>query len=160
MTIKAGDTIPSTTLFEMGPEGNDIITASDLFGGKKVLMFGLPGAFTPTCSAQHLPGYVRMADQIKAKGVDEIVCFAVNDAFVMAAWGADQNVGDKVRMIADGSADFTTAAGLELDRFDGGMGLRCQRFAMLVDDGKVVSIDVEPAGEFAISSAEHQLGQL
>lgn len=160
MTIKAGDTVPSTILFEMGAEGMELITASDLFGGKKILMFGLPGAFTPTCSAQHLPGYVRMADQIKAKGVDEIVCFAVNDAFVMAAWGVDQNVGDKVRMIADGSADFTTVAGLELDRFDGGMGLRCQRFAMLVEDGTVVSIDVEPPGEMGVSSAEHQLGQL
>ena len=160
MTIKAGDSVPNTTLHEMGSDGPEAISASDLFAGKKVLLFGLPGAFTPTCSAQHLPGYVRMTDQIKAKGVDEIVCFAVNDAFVMGAWGVDQKVGSAVRMIGDGSSEFTKACGLELDLTARGLGMRCARFAMLVDDGKVVSIDVEAPGEFAISSAEHQLGQL
>ncbi len=160
MTIKAGDNVPTATLHEMGADGPVKVSSSDVFSGKKVLMFGLPGAFTPTCSAQHLPGYLRFADDIKAKGIDEIVCFSVNDAFVMGAWGVDQGVDGRVRMIGDGSADFTHAAGLELDRTSGGMGIRCQRFAMVVDDGKVVSIDIEPDREFLISSAESQLGKL
>jgi len=160
MTIKAGDTIPAATLYEMGTEGPVEISSKDLFSGKKVLLFGLPGAFTPTCSAQHVPGYLKFESEIKAKGIDEIVCFSVNDAFVMGAWGYDQGVGNKIRMIGDGSAEFTKAAGLELDLNARGLGLRCQRFAMVVDDGKVASIDIEPAGEFGISSAESQLGKL
>lgn len=160
MTIKAGDTIPQATMNEMGSDGPVEITSSDLFAGKKVIMFGLPGAFTPTCSAHHLPGYVRFEKELKAKGIDEIVCFSVNDAFVMGAWGIEQSVDGKIRMIGDGSANFTRAAGLEMDLTARGLGLRCQRFAMVVDDGKVVSIDIEPTGEFAISSAENQLGKL
>ena len=160
MTIKAGDNVPAATMHEMGTDGPTKVSSSDLFSGKKVLMFGLPGAFTPTCSAHHLPGYVRFSGELKAKGIDEIVCFSVNDAFVMGAWGVDQGVDGKVRMIGDGSADFTHAAGLELDRISGGMGIRCQRFAMVVDDGKVVSIDIEPSGKFEISSAESQLARL
>ena len=160
MTIKAGDNVPAATMHEMGTDGPVKVSSADLFSKKKVLMFGLPGAFTPTCSAQHLPGYLRFADKLKAKGIDEIVCFSVNDAFVMGAWAVDQGVDGRVRMIGDGSADFTKAAGLELDRISGGMGIRCQRFAMVVDDGKVVSIDIEPSGEFEISSAESQLGKI
>ena len=160
MTIKPGDKIPSTTLYEMGPDGPEAITSDELFAGKKVALFGLPGAFTPTCSAQHLPGFVQNADALRDKGIDDIVCFAVNDAFVMGAWGKAQNVGDKVRMIADGAADFTKAAGLELDLNARGLGLRCERFLMVVNDGVVESIDVEEPGTFDVSSAEALLGKL
>ena len=123
-------------------------------------LFGLPGAFTPTCSAQHLPGFVANADALKAKGVDSIVCLAVNDVFVMGAWGKDQNVGDKVTLVADGSAQFTKAAGLELDLTERGLGLRCQRFSMVVDDGVVKSLNIDPAGSFEATSAEKILEQL
>ena len=123
-------------------------------------LFGLPGAFTPTCSAQHLPGFVANADALKAKGVDSIVCLAVNDVFVMGAWGKDQNVGDKVTLVADGSAQFTKAAGLELDLIERGLGLRCQRFSMVVDDGVVKSLNIDPAGTFEATSAEKILEQL
>lgn len=160
MTIKAGDNVPATTLHEMGADGPVMVSSSELFSGKKVLMFGLPGAFTPTCSAQHLPGYIRFADDIKAKGIDEIVCFSVNDAFVMGAWSVEQGVDGRVRMIGDGSAEFSKATGLDLDLNARGFGVRCKRFAMVVDDGKVISIDIEPDGEFSISSAESQLGKL
>ncbi len=160
MTIKPGDKIPSTKLYEMGADGSEPISSDELFAGKKVAMFGLPGAFTPTCSAQHLPGYVQNADAIRGRGIDEIVCFSVNDAFVMGAWAKDQGTAGKVRMIGDGSADFTKAAGLELDRSSAGMGLRCQRFLMVVNDGIVESIDVEAPGAFEVSSAEMLLGKL
>lgn len=160
MSIQPGDKIPAATLYEMGSDGPGGVSTDDLFGGKTVVLFGLPGAFTPTCSAQHLPGFVKMADQIKAKGVDEIVCFAVNDAFVMGAWGKDQGVGDKVRMIADGSAELTQKMGLELDLTEKGLGLRCDRFAMIIEDGTVKSIDREGPGEFEVSSAEAQLSKL
>lgn len=160
MSIQPGDKIPEATLYEMGSDGPGGVSTDDLFGGKTVVLFGLPGAFTPTCSAQHLPGFVKMADQIKAKGVDEIVCFAVNDAFVMGAWGKDQGVGDKVRMIADGSAELTQKMGLELDLTEKGLGLRCDRFAMIIEDGTVKSIDREGPGEFEVSSAEAQLSKL
>ena len=160
MTIKPGDKIPNTKLYEMGAEGSEPISSDELFAGKKVAMFGLPGAFTPTCSAQHLPGYVQNADAIRGRGIDEIVCFSVNDAFVMGAWAKDQGTAGKVRMIGDGSADFTKAAGLELDRSSAGMGLRCQRFLMVVNDGIVESIDVEAPGAFEVSSAEMLLGKL
>jgi len=159
MTIAAGDTIPSITLHTMGAEGPGPISTDDLFKGKKVVAFGLPGAFTPTCSAKHLPGFVEHADAIKAKGVDSIVCLSVNDAFVMGAWGKDQNVGDAVTMVADGDAAFAKATGLELDLNGKGLGLRCQRFAMIVDDGVVRSIDID-AGGFEKTSAEYLLGQL
>ncbi len=160
MTIQVGDTIPSATLNIMTADGPSAITTDDIFKGKTVALFGLPGAFTPTCSAQHLPGFVANADALKAKGVDSIVCLAVNDAFVMGAWGKDQNVGDKVTLVADGSAAFTKAAGLELDLIERGLGLRCQRFSMVVDDGVVKSLNIDPAGTFEATSAEKILEQL
>jgi len=160
MTIQAGDSIPAATLYEMGSDGPAAVSTDDLFKGKTVVLFGIPGAFTPTCSAQHLPGFKNLASQIKAKGVDEIVCFAVNDAFVMGAWGKDQGVGDDVRMIADGDAELTKKMGLELDLNGKGLGLRCERFAMVVENGVVKTIDVEAPGEFAVSSAEAQLSKL
>ena len=159
MTIKAGDKIPSIELKTMTSDGPDGITTDDLFNGKKVILFGLPGAFTPTCSAKHVPGYVQHADAIKAKGVDTIACISVNDAFVMGAWGKDQNVGDKVMMLADGSAEFTKAAGLELDLVDRGMGVRCQRFSMIVDNGVIQSINIDD-GTFDKTSAEQALSDL
>ena len=159
MTIKAGDKIPSIELKTMTSDGPDGITTDDLFNGKKVILFGLPGAFTPTCSAKHVPGYVQHADAIKAKGVDSIACISVNDAFVMGAWGKDQNVGDKVMMLADGSAEFTKAAGLELDLVDRGMGVRCQRFSMIVDNGVIQSINIDE-GTFDKTSAEQALSDL
>jgi peroxiredoxin len=160
MTIKAGDTIPQVNFTTMTVDGPTPISADDIFKGKKVVLFGLPGAFTPTCSAKHVPGYVEYADAIKAKGVDTIACVSVNDAFVMGAWAKDQNVGDKILMLADGSAKFAEAAGLVLDLFDRGMGIRCQRFALIVDDGIVSSVHIEGPGEFEVSSAEAILGQL
>ena len=160
MTIKAGDKVPAATLYEMGPDGPAAVSTDELFGGKKVVLFGVPGAFTPTCSAQHLPGFKNLAEQIKAKGVDEIVCFAVNDAFVMGAWGKDQGIGGEVRMIADGSGELTQKMGLELDLIGRGLGTRSERFAMIVDDGVVQSIDVEAPGVFEVSSAEAQLSKL
>ncbi|MCH8213939.1 MAG: peroxiredoxin [Proteobacteria bacterium] len=160
MTIQVGDSIPSATLNIMTADGPSAITTDDIFKGKTVALFGLPGAFTPTCSAQHLPGFVANADALKAKGVDSIVCLAVNDVFVMGAWGKDQNVGDKVTLVADGSAAFTKAAGLELDLIERGLGLRCQRFSMVVDDGVVKSLNIDPAGTFEATSAEKILEQL
>ena len=160
MTIRVGDSIPSATLNTMTADGPSAITTDDIFKGKTVALFGLPGAFTPTCSAKHLPGFVANADALKAKGVDSIVCLAVNDVFVMGAWGKDQNVGDKVTLVADGSAAFTKAAGLELDLIERGLGLRCQRFSMVVDDGVVKSLNIDPAGSFEATSAEKILEQL
>jgi len=160
MTIQPGEKIPAATVYEMGPDGPGGVSTAELFDGKTVVLFGLPGAFTPTCSAQHLPGYVDLAAQFKANGVDEIVCFSVNDAFVMGAWGKDQNAAGNVRMIADGSGLLTKQLGLELDLVEAGLGVRCTRFAMVVENGTVKSIDVEPAGEFEISSAASQLSKL
>ncbi len=160
MTVQVGDTIPSATLNIMTADGPSAITTDDIFKGKTVALFGLPGAFTPTCSAQHLPGFVANADALRAKGVDSIVCLAVNDAFVMGAWGKDQNVGDKVTLVADGSAAFTKAAGLQLDLTERGLGLRCQRFSMVVDDGVVKSLNIDAAGSFEATSAEKILEQL
>ncbi len=160
MTIQVGDSIPSATLNIMTADGPSAITTDDIFKGKTVALFGLPGAFTPTCSAQHLPGFVANADALKAKGVDSIVCLAVNDVFVMGAWGKDQNVGDKVTLVADGSAAFTKAAGLELDLTERGLGLRCQRFSMVVDDGVVKSLNIDAPGTFEATSAEKILEQL
>ena len=159
MTISVGDKIPSVGLKVMTNDGPDDISTEDIFSGKKVIIFGLPGAFTPTCSAMHLPGFVENADAIKAKGVDTIVCISVNDAFVMGAWGKDQNVGDKVMMLADGSALFTTATGLELDRIANGMGIRCQRFSMIVDDGVVQSLHID-VGTHDKTSAVQALSDL
>jgi len=160
MTIKVGDKVPSAILMQMKSGAPQPVKTADFFAGKKVAVFALPGAFTPTCSAKHLPGFVLHADDLKAKGVDAIACVSVNDAFVMGAWGDQQNVGDKVAMLADGNGDFTKSLGLEMDASKFGMGTRSQRFSMLVDDGVVKSLNVEEPGAFAVSSAEHMLKQL
>ena len=160
MSITVGEKIPSVTLRHMTADGPAEITTDELFSGKTVVLFALPGAFTPTCSAQHVPGYVRNAEALRAKGVDSIACLSVNDAFVMGAWGKDLGVGDKVLMVADGSADFTKAVGLELDLTERGLGLRSRRYAMIVDDGVVKSLHVEAAGAFDVSSAESMLREL
>ena len=160
MAIQVGDKVPSTTLQHMTAGGPADISTDEVFGGKKVVLFALPGAFTPTCSAKHLPGFVRQAEAIKAKGVDTIACLAVNDAFVMDAWGKDQGVGDKVLMLADGNGDLTQALGFELDRRAGGMGLRSDRYAMIVDDGVVTLLNREEPRAFEVSSAEAVLKAL
>jgi peroxiredoxin len=160
MTIKVGDRIPSATLMQMKDGGPKPVKTDDLFAGKKVVLFALPGAFTPTCSAKHLPSFVQNADAIKAKGIDAIACVSVNDAFVMGAWGDQQKVGDKIMMLGDGNGDLTRALGLEMDGSRFGMGKRSQRFAMIVDNGVVTQLNVEEPGAFAVSSAEHVLTQL
>jgi len=160
MIIQPGDKIPESMLYEMGDNGPEGYSTEELFAGKTVVLFGLPGAYTPTCSAKHVPSYVENAEKLREKGVDEVICMAVNDAFVMGAWGKDQGVDDKVRMLADGSAEFTKKLGLELDLTERGMGVRCDRFAMIVKDGVVQSIDLEAPGEFKVSDAETQLGKL
>ena len=164
--IKVGDSLPSVTLMEysevegegcsIGPNAVDVTKAA---AGKTIAVFALPGAFTPTCSAKHVPGYVQHFDDFKAAGVDEIWCLSVNDAFVMGAWARDQKTGTKVRMLADGSADFAKATGLTLDLTGRGMGLRSNRYSMLVKDGKVASLNVEAPGKFEVSNAETLLGQ-
>jgi peroxiredoxin len=160
MAIQAGDRIPEVSL--KLATGSDIkdITTSELFGGKKVVLFAVPGAFTPTCSAKHLPGFIEKADEIRAKGVDTIVCLSVNDAFVMGAWGEDKGAGDKVAMVADGNGEFTRAVGLEMDGSSFGMGTRSQRYAMIVDDGTVTAIHVEAPAKFEVSRAEAILAAL
>jgi len=160
MTIKVGDRIPEGQFMRMTDSGPAPITTADLFKGKKVAVFGLPGAFTPTCSAKHVPSYVANADKLKAKGVQAIACVSVNDAFVMNAWGKDQKVGDKVQMLADGSAKFDDALGLGLDLTDKGLGKRSQRYAMVVQDGVVKTLNVENPGAFEVSSAEAVLKAL
>jgi peroxiredoxin len=160
MTIKVGDKIPSATLMQMKGGTPQPLKTDDLFSGKKVVVFALPGAFTPTCSAKHLPGFVSKADDIKGKGVDAIACVSVNDAFVMGAWGEQQGAGDKVMMLADGNGDFTRALGLEMDASKFGMGKRSQRFSMLVDNGVVKELNVEEPGAFSVSSAEHIIQQI
>ena len=160
MTIKAGVKIPSASLKTMSAEGMQTITTDDLFKGKKVVLFALPGAFTPTCSAKHLPSFVQLADKIRAKGVDTIACLSVNDAFVMDAWGKNQKVGDKVTMLADGNGDFTKAVGLTMDGTGYGMGVRSQRYAMVVDNGVVKTLNVEAPGAYEVSSAEAMLKAL
>ena len=159
MTIKPGDPLPSVTMHIMGDNGPEAVTTDDIFKGKKVALFGLPGAFTPTCSAQHVPGFLSNAQAIAAKGVDSIVCLSVNDAFVMRAWGKEQGVGDKILMLADGNAEFTKATGLEKNLTERGYGLRCQRFSMVVDDGVVKTLNIDEAG-FDKTSAETMLTQL
>lgn len=161
MTVKVGDRIPSATVMRKTADGMETISTEDFFKGRKVVVFGLPGAFTPTCSAKHVPGYVAHADELKAKGVDTIACVSVNDAFVMEAWGNAQNVGDKVAMLADGSGELTGRLGLELDLTARGMGKRSQRYAMVVNDGVVEAIAVEPnPGALEVSSAEAMLKAL
>lgn len=160
MTIKVGDKIPSVTLRYMGPSGPATITTDDLTAGKKVVLFNVPGAFTPTCSAKHLPGFVQSADKIKAKGFDTVACVSVNDAFVMDAWGKAQNTGDKVMMLADGNGDLARAMGVEMDGTGFGLGQRARRYSMVIDNGKVTKFNLEEAGKFEISSAEKMLEQI
>lgn len=160
MTIQVGDSIPSVTLKRLGPSGMEEITTDSIFHGKTVVVFAVPGAFTPTCSAKHLPGFVEQADAIKAKGVDTIVCLAVNDPFVMKAWGEHGGVGDTVLMLPDGNGALTRALGLEMDGSAYGLGQRSQRFAMVVKDGKVTKLAVEPPGAFGVSSAAAVLAEL
>jgi len=167
MTIKVGDTLPAGKLAEfievetagctIGPNEFPI---DALTKGKKVVVFGLPGAFTPTCSAKHVPSYVANLDKLKAKGVDDVICMSVNDAFVMGAWARDQHSVGKIRMMGDGSATYTKALGLELDLTARNMGVRCQRFSMLVDDGVVKTLNIEAPGKFEVSDAETMLKQL
>jgi len=161
MTIKVGDAIPDATLMQMTDKGPAPVTTKDLFGGKKVVLFAVPGAFTPTCSNNHLPGFVDKAAAIKAKGVDTIACLSVNDAFVMGAWGKDRNVGDKVQMLADGAAVFSQALGLELDLSKMGLGMRSKRYSMLVENGIVKQLNIEEAPSGAEKSgADTMLKQL
>jgi peroxiredoxin len=160
MTIKVGDKVPSVTLRYVSPDGVQAVTTDDFFRGKKVALFGVPGAYTRTCSERHLPGYVSHADELKAKGVDTIACIAVNDQFVMDAWGKERGAAGKVVMLGDGSGDFVRAIGLELDRIKEGMGIRTQRYSMLVDDGVVKALNIEQPGQFDVSSAETMLKAL
>ena len=160
MAIKAGDKMPAGTFKTMSKDGPQDLTTDQLFKGKKVVLFSVPGAFTPTCDAKHLPGFVEKAGEIKAKGVDTIACMAVNDVFVMNAWGKASNVGEKVLMLADGNAEYSKALGLELNATGFGMGIRGQRFAIYVDNGVVKGLHIEGPGEFKVSSAEHVLGTL
>ncbi|MDJ0878089.1 MAG: peroxiredoxin [Halieaceae bacterium] len=153
MTIQVGDKVPSVTLKVMGPQGPEDITTDEIFSGKKVVMFAVPGAFTPGCSMTHLPGFVVHADKIKAKGVDTIACLSVNDAFVMGAWGEAQNAAE-ILMLADGNGELTEALGLVLDGSGFGMGSRSQRYAMVVEDGAVTHLNVEPGAGIEVSSAE------
>jgi peroxiredoxin len=158
--IKVGDKIPSATLMQMKDGGPKPVTTDELFAGKKVALFALPGAFTPTCSAKHLPGFIQNSDALKKKGIDAIACVSVNDAFVMGAWGEQQKAGDKVMMLADGNGDFTRALGLEMDATKFGMGKRSQRYSMVVDNGTVTQLNVEQPGAFEVSSADHMMALL
>jgi peroxiredoxin len=160
MTIKVGDQIPAMKLMTPTPDGPKEMSTDDIFKGKKVVLFAVPGAFTPTCSAKHLPGFVERAEEIRAKGVDTIACMAVNDAFVMGAWARDQGVDSRVLMLADGSGAFTKALGLELDLVGRGLGVRSQRFALVADNGRVTHLAVEPPGGFDVSRAEAVLAVL
>jgi peroxiredoxin (alkyl hydroperoxide reductase subunit C) len=154
MPIRPGETIPSMKLAQGTPDGPKETSTGELFGGRTVVLFGVPGAFTPTCSARHLPGFVERADELKAKGADVVACLAVNDAFVLNAWAEAQGVGDKIVMLADGSAAFTKALGMELDLTARGLGVRSQRFALVAKDGRVAHVGVEEPGAFAVSRAE------
>lgn len=160
MTIKVGDTLPDVTFMTMTADGPSPVSTSEVFGGKRVALFAVPGAFTPTCSAKHLPGFIEKAAELKAKGIDRIACTSVNDVFVMGAWGSDQGAGEEVMMLADGNGDFADAVGLVLDGSKFGMGKRSQRYAMVVNDGKVEHLFVEEGGGFEVSSAEHMLAHL
>ncbi len=158
--VKVGDTLPSVKLKVLTDNGMDEVDTLEMTKGKKVVLFAVPGAFTPTCSAKHLPGFVQHADKFFDKGVDQIVCMAVNDAFVMKAWGEQAGVGSKILMLADGNAEFSKALGLELDGSGYGMGLRSQRFALLIEDGKVTDVQVDSGGAFEVSSAEYMLNRV
>ena len=160
MTISVGDRLPSTTLVKATANGPEQISSDEYFKGRKVALFSVPGAFTPTCSAKHLPGYLDKADELKAKGVDEIACTSVNDAFVMDAWGKSADAKGKVTMLADGNGTFAEAVGLTMDGSKFGLGKRGQRYSMLVNDGVVEQLNVEAPGEFNVSSAEHLLSEI
>jgi peroxiredoxin len=160
MTLKVGDHIPAATFMTFGPEGPRPITTDEIFKGKTVALFAVPGAFTPTCSAKHVPGFKTHAAEFRAKGVETIACVSVNDVFVMKAWGADQEVGDDILMLADGNGAFAAAIGLELDGKGFGMGVRSQRYSLLAKDGVVTELNVEAGGEFRVSAAEYMLAQL
>ena len=160
MTIAVGDSLPAATLVRMTDDGPEKVETTDFFAGRRIALFSVPGAFTPTCSAKHLPGFIDKADALKAKGIDEVVGTAVNDAFVMGAWGKSAGADGKVTLLADGNADFVKAMGLEMDGSAYGMGTRGKRFAMVVDDGKVEKLFVEAPGEFRVSSADHMLAEL
>jgi peroxiredoxin len=160
MTIKAGDRMPEGKFKTMSESGPKDITTAELFNGKKVVLFSVPGAFTPTCDAKHLPGFLQQADAIRAKGIDSIACMAVNDVFVMNAWGKASNVGTKVLMLADGNGDYARSLGLEFDGKGFGMGMRGQRFALVVDNGVARYVNIEAPGQFKVSAAEYVLGQL
>ncbi|MDP3658856.1 peroxiredoxin [Phenylobacterium sp.] len=160
MTIKVGDKLPTVQLTQATADGPKPVSSDDIFKGKKVALFAVPGAFTPTCSAKHLPGYKELSAEIKGKGVDTIACLSVNDAFVMKAWGESQNVGEDIVMLADGNGAFTLAVGLGMDGSKFGMGARSQRYSMIVDDGVVKELNVEAPGEFKVSAADYLLAQL
>jgi len=160
MSIKVGDKMPAGTFTRMTKDGPQKITADQLFKGKTVVFFSVPGAFTPTCDAKHLPGFVELADKIKAKGVDTIACTAVNDVFVMNAWGKSGGVGNKILMLADGNGEYAKALGLDMDASSYGMGLRGKRFALIVKDGVATHVNIEAPGEFKVSAADHVLKQL
>ena len=160
MTIKVGDKLPEATLMIATPEGPQATTTAEIFAGKTVALFALPGAFTPTCSAKHVPGFKQHAAELKAKGVDEIACLSVNDAFVMKAWAKDQGVEGEITMLADGNGDFTKAVGLEMDGSKFGLGSRSQRYSLIAKDGVVEQLNVEQGGEFRVSSAEYLLEHL
>jgi glutaredoxin/glutathione-dependent peroxiredoxin len=160
MAVKAGDKMPAGKFKRMTKEGPKDITTDELFSGKRVVLFSVPGAFTPTCDARHLPGFVQLADQILAKGVNTIACMAVNDVFVMNAWGKASGVGDKILMLADGNGEYARALGLEFDAKAHGLGTRGQRFAVVVKDGVATQVEIEAPGQFKVSSAEHILALL
>ena len=159
MAIQVGEKIPDVPLSIAAPDGPQPTTSADFFSGKKVALFAVPGAFTPTCSARHLPSYVEKAGELKSRGVDEIACISVNDPFVMAAWGERDGSAD-ITMLADGNGQFAEAVGLEMDGEKFGMGKRSQRYSMLINDGVVEQVNVEAPGEYRASSAEHLLEQL
>ena len=159
MTVSVGDKIPDVKLIKATPDGPQPVQSSDYFAGRRIALFSVPGAFTPTCSAKHLPGFVEKSDELAAKGIDEIACTAVNDAFVLGAWNKSGG-SDSITMLADGNGEFASALGLEMDGTAFGMGKRGQRFSLVVNDGVVEQVNVEAPGDFKVSSAEHMLGQL
>lgn len=159
MTISIGSKIPETNLVKATANGPEQVSSNDYFKGRKIALFSVPGAFTPTCSAKHLPGYVEKAAELKAKGIDEIACTAVNDAFVMGAWNSAAG-SESIAMLADGNGEFANAVGLEMDASGFGMGKRAQRYSMVINDGVVEQLNIEAPGDFKVSSAEHMLGQL
>ena len=160
MTIQVGDKLPETTFITMAEAGPQPRTTDEVFAGRTVALFAVPGAFTPTCSARHLPGFIEKAEDLKATGVDAIACVSVNDVFVMDAWAKSQNAGEAVTMLADGNAAFARAVGLEMDGSKVGLGTRSQRYSMIVKDGVVATLNVEEGGAFEVSSADHMLAQV